>query len=154
MDKLFLFAPPVGQVANSQASSLEQLYSMAPMIIIMVLMYVLLIFPNSKKRKEHEKKITSLQKGDKVITESGILVTIVKPKEHTFIVSINNEKTTMEIQRSSVKDIISEKETKEGSKPTDSKETKEVKENKENKPEEKDSEALDKKEDTPGGANE
>ncbi len=44
--------------------------------LIFVLMYLLLIRPQRKKAKEHEKLLTELSKGDKVVTSGGMFGTI------------------------------------------------------------------------------
>jgi len=44
--------------------------------LIFVLMYLLLIRPQRKKQKEHEKLISELAKGDKVVTSGGMFGTI------------------------------------------------------------------------------
>ena len=44
--------------------------------LIIVLMYVLLIRPQRKKQKEHDRLITELKKGDKVVTTGGLFGSI------------------------------------------------------------------------------
>lgn len=43
-----------------------------PMILVFVIFYFLLIRPQSKQRKEHQKLIQNIKKGDEVVTASGI----------------------------------------------------------------------------------
>ncbi|QDK47442.1 preprotein translocase subunit YajC [Bdellovibrio sp. ZAP7] len=44
-----------------------------PFIFIFVIFYFLIIRPQSKRQKEHQKFLTELKRGDEVITSSGIL---------------------------------------------------------------------------------
>ncbi|QDK39752.1 preprotein translocase subunit YajC [Bdellovibrio sp. NC01] len=44
-----------------------------PFIFIFVIFYFLIIRPQSKRQKEHQKFLTELKRGDEVITASGIL---------------------------------------------------------------------------------
>lgn len=44
-----------------------------PLILIFVIFYFLLIRPQSKKAKEHKQMLENLKKGDKVMTNGGIL---------------------------------------------------------------------------------
>lgn len=44
-----------------------------PFILVFVVSYFLIIRPQSKRAKEHEKLITALKRGDAIITKSGIL---------------------------------------------------------------------------------
>jgi len=55
--------------ASGQASPL---ISLAPMILIFVVFYLVWFMPLRKRQKEHDKLLEGLQKGDKVILNSGI----------------------------------------------------------------------------------
>lgn len=60
-----------------------------PMMIIMVVMfYFLLIRPQQRQRKELEKRIASLQKGDEVVTTAGIHAIVHNVKERTVVLKI------------------------------------------------------------------
>jgi preprotein translocase subunit YajC len=48
-----------------------------PYILIFVVFYFLLIAPARKKQKRHQEMITNLKNGDRVITNGGILGTVV-----------------------------------------------------------------------------
>ena len=47
-------------------------------ISLIVVFYFLLIRPQQKQRKQHQTLIASLKKGDKVMTNSGLIATITK----------------------------------------------------------------------------
>ena len=55
---------------------MEQLTGILPLILIFVVFYFLLIRPQQKKLKDHKNMITNLKKGDKVVTQGGIMGTI------------------------------------------------------------------------------
>lgn len=59
--------------AGGQPSGLEMFL---PFIFIFVIFYFLIIRPQAKKQKDHQKFVTELKRGDSVITTSGILGTI------------------------------------------------------------------------------
>lgn len=48
-----------------------------PFIAMIVILYFLLIRPQQRKQKEHKTMLTTLRKGDKVVTNSGMFGTIV-----------------------------------------------------------------------------
>ncbi len=50
---------------------------MLPMILMVVIFYFLLIRPQQQKAKEHKALLANLKKGDRVITNGGIIGTIV-----------------------------------------------------------------------------
>lgn len=78
-------------------------WAFMPFILIFLIIYFLMIRPQSKKQKETQKMIASLEKGDKVITVGGIHGTVVgiKEKEGSLIVKIADN-VKVEVSRSSV----------------------------------------------------
>ncbi len=62
-------------MAPAPAAPIEQPIWMQviPLLLMFVAIWFLLIRPANKRRKEQENTINSLQKGDKVLTGSGIL---------------------------------------------------------------------------------
>ncbi len=52
---------------------MEQLAGILPLILIFVVFYFLLIRPQQKKLKDHKNMIANLKKGDRVVTQGGII---------------------------------------------------------------------------------
>ena len=75
------------QTAPSGASSLLQ---MLPLVLMFAAMYFLLIAPQRKKQKEHEKMLAALGNGDEIITTGGLYGTITSVKDDRFIVRIGD----------------------------------------------------------------
>jgi preprotein translocase subunit YajC len=46
--------------------------ALVPLILMFVIFYFLLIRPQQKKQKQHRQMISSLKKGDRVITSGGL----------------------------------------------------------------------------------
>ena len=61
-----------------------------PMALIIVIFYFFLIRPSQKKEKDRRKMIDELQKGDKVVTNSGMygVVVNIKTEENIVVVKI------------------------------------------------------------------
>ncbi|SLN30722.1 preprotein translocase subunit YajC [Roseivivax jejudonensis] len=53
-----------------------------PLILIFAIMYFLLIRPQQKKIKEHQKMVESLRRGDQVVTQGGLIGKVVKVKDN------------------------------------------------------------------------
>lgn len=53
-------------------------------------MYFLMIAPQRKKQKEHDKMLKALTTGDEIVTTGGIYGTITSVKEDRFIVRISD----------------------------------------------------------------
>ena len=66
------------------------------MIGIFIIFYFFLIRPNQKKEKERRNMQSSLKKGDKILTHSGIFATVSKASD-------NNEEISIEIPKMSVR---------------------------------------------------
>ncbi len=68
-----------------------------PLIFMFVIFYFLLIRPQQKQRKEHEKLIQSVRSGDKVVTNAGIHGIVTNVKERTVHLKIaDNVKIELE----------------------------------------------------------
>jgi len=67
---------------------------MIPLIITMALMYLLLMRPDQKKRKEMEKLIASIKKNDHVVTIGGIYGTVVAAIPDSKFVTIRVDDST------------------------------------------------------------
>ncbi len=76
------------------------------MILIFLAMYFLLIAPQRKKQKEHQKMITNLQSGADVITTGGIYGSITNVKDDRFVLKVADN-TKIEIAKSAVASVIS-----------------------------------------------
>ncbi len=77
---IFAQAAPAGQP--------NLLVSMMPLVFIFVIFYFLLIRPQQKKQKDHEKLVAAVKTGDQVVTNAGIHGTVSNVKEKTVIIRI------------------------------------------------------------------
>jgi len=78
---------------------------MVMMVIMVVMFYFLLIRPQQRQRKELEKRISSLQKGDEVITSAGIHAIVHNVKEKTVVLKVA-EGVMMEFDKPAVATVI------------------------------------------------
>lgn len=70
-----LVTPAYAQAAGGAGSALG---SFIPLILIFAIMYFLLIRPQQKKVKEHQAMIDAVRRGDKVVTQGGIVGKVTK----------------------------------------------------------------------------
>ncbi len=54
---------------------------LVPLVLIFAIMYFLLIRPQQKKLKDHQKMVEALRRGDVVVTQGGIIGKVTKVKE-------------------------------------------------------------------------
>ena len=76
----------------------------APMILLVIVFYFILIRPQQQRAKQQVKLIASLKSGDKVITSSGIVGVVTSVKDRT--VSLRSADAKMEVTKSSVTEIL------------------------------------------------
>ena len=71
---LLPFLTPVMAMAQTatpqQPGMLEALF---PFVIMFVILYFVLLRPQMRKQKEHQSFVTSIKRGDEIITQTGIL---------------------------------------------------------------------------------
>lgn len=85
---MLFFPVATAYAQDAQAAPLSGIMSIAPLIILFVIFYFLLIRPQQKRAKEHRQMISALQKGDNVITSGGI---------HGRVTAVNDDTVTVEI---------------------------------------------------------
>ena len=68
----------------TQSGSL--LGSLLPLIVLFVIFYFLIIRPQQKQQKEHQTMLDSLKKGDKIVTNGGLIVEIVSVEKEYFVI--------------------------------------------------------------------
>ena len=99
---LLMAAPQAGGEAPGAGSLLTNIIPFAAIILIF---YFLLIRPQNKKRKETEKMLSALKKGDKVVTIGGIHGTVQNVKESTVLLKVD-ENVKIEFLRSAVSSVV------------------------------------------------
>ena len=75
------------------------LYQFAPLVLIIVLMYFILIRPQKKKEKEVQKMRSSLEIGDEITTIGGIIGRVVSMKEDTIVIETGSDRSKMRLAR-------------------------------------------------------
>ena len=75
-----------------------------PMALFFVMIYFLMIRPQSQQRKKQAQLLQTLKAGDKVVTSSGIVGNVISVKDKT--VSLRSMDAKMEVTKSSVIEIL------------------------------------------------
>jgi preprotein translocase subunit YajC len=79
--------------------------SLIPLILMFVIFYFLLIRPQQKKAKEHREMISSLKKGDRIMTSGGLHGRIVALDEGSVSLEIA-EKVRVKVNRGYVAALL------------------------------------------------
>jgi len=94
-------AAPASPAAQPQGSPFGL---MVPLALFVVMIYFLMIRPQSQQRKQQAKLLETLKSGDKIVTASGIVGNVISVKDKT--VSIRSMDAKMEVTKSSVTEIL------------------------------------------------
>jgi preprotein translocase subunit YajC len=86
------------------------LVQFAPLVLIFVVFYFLLIRPQQKKAKAHREMVTQLKRGDRVVTSGGIVGTVSKVVSDTEVQVEIAENVRVRVIRSSITDIVAKTE--------------------------------------------
>lgn len=85
---------------------------MAQMMLIFVIFYFLLIRPQSKERQRHDAMLKGLKKGDEIVTNGGIIGTVVHVEENRLTLR-TGENTRVTVDRGRVAQVLAPKGVKE-----------------------------------------
>jgi preprotein translocase subunit YajC len=99
-----LISPAYAQAAGGAPGGFD-LISLAPLLLIFVVFYFLLIRPQQKKMKTHRDMIGALRRGDKVLTAGGIIGSVVKVEDSELLVEIAKD-VRVRIARSTISEVL------------------------------------------------
>ena len=69
----------------------SMLTSLLPLVVLFAIFYFLVIRPQQKQQREHKNMLANLQKGDKIITNGGLVCAVVKPEDDFIKVKLNDD---------------------------------------------------------------
>jgi len=91
----------LAQVGGDAQTSQSLISLVILLVVFAAIFYFLLIRPQRQREKEHQKLLSSLKRGDRVITAGGIHGTIEKIDEGTVVLSLE-EGAKIRISKSSI----------------------------------------------------
>ena len=69
-----------------EGSSTDLISSLLPLVALFAIFYFLIIRPQQKQAKAHKEMVSNLKKGDKIVTNGGLMVEVVKVEDAFFVV--------------------------------------------------------------------
>lgn len=90
---------------DGAGGTMESFGVLLPLVLVFVVFYFLLIRPQQKKVKEHQSKLTSIIKGDEILTGGGIYGKVTKADDKDLVVRIG-EGVEITVLRASVMDKL------------------------------------------------
>lgn len=93
-------SPTVDPQAAQTPGTLEQLLSMAMLIVPMgLLVYFMMIRPEKKRKKQRAELLNELIVGDEITTNGGIVGRVIQIKDDAVIMETGNDKVRIKIMR-------------------------------------------------------
>ena len=77
-----------------------------PLILIFAIMYFLLIRPQQKRVKEHQKMVEALRRGDQVVTQGGLIGKVTKVKDDNEIEVEVSENVRVRVVKNTVAQVL------------------------------------------------
>ena len=100
---LAIFLTPTNDVAQAGgAGPLDILYSMFPLLLIFGVFYLLLIRPQSKRRKVEKEMRDNIQIADEVVTVGGIIGRVLSVKDDTVLIETGGDRTRIRVLRTAI----------------------------------------------------
>ena len=106
-------SPAFAQAGDNGGSGFEALL---PLVLIFVVFYFLLIRPQQKKQKQHKEMLTTIRRGDRVVTGGGIVGTVTKVIDDKELAVEITDGVKVRVQRALVASVISKTEPVQGAK--------------------------------------
>ena len=75
------------------------------MVLIFAIFYFLLIRPQAKERQRHDQMLQKLKKGDEIVTNGGIIGTVVHVEEKRLTIK-TAESTRLTVDRSRIAAVL------------------------------------------------
>ena len=84
-----------------QPQAANPIMNLVPLALIFVIFYFMLIRPQKKKEKDHQKMLSDMAKNDEAVTSGGIHGTIINVKDKTVTLRID-ENVKIEIEKNHI----------------------------------------------------
>ena len=102
-----LVTPAYAQAAGGPAGAFT---SFIPLILIFAIMYFLLIRPQQKKVKEHQKMVEALRRGDQVVTQGGVIGKVAKVKDDNEVEVEISDGVKVRVVKNTIAQVVSKTE--------------------------------------------
>jgi preprotein translocase subunit YajC len=76
----------LAQTAEGQTQSMTSM--LVPLALMGLVFYFLMIRPQQKQAREHKKLLSELKKGDEVVTQGGLIGTVVQVEDRTVTLDV------------------------------------------------------------------
>ena len=87
---------------------MDQIFvQLMPLVLIFTVFYFLLIRPQQKRVKEHKEMVSSIQRGDKILTSGGMRAKVIRVINDSDIEAEISPGVNVTIIKSTVSEVVS-----------------------------------------------
>ena len=111
-DKIFGLGVAAAEQAAAATEATQEvnpvvsiLFTFAPMVLIFVVFWFLMIRPQRKKDKQVKEMLNNLKAGDRICTIGGIYGTIASIKDETITLYVGAQKNQMVVARWAIRSV-------------------------------------------------
>jgi len=78
-------------------------------VLIFLIFYLLIVRPQQKRQREHQRMLTEIKNGDRVVTTGGLIGNVIGSKDEegvSILVIKIAENTKVEVSRSHIQQVL------------------------------------------------
>lgn len=99
--------PAYAQTVTGDGGGLSSLIQFAPLILIFIVFYFLLIRPQQAQQKQLKQRLSAIKRGDKIVTAGGIVGLVKKTVDGATEIDVEiAPNVTVSIVRSTVTQVL------------------------------------------------
>lgn len=110
------WAQQAGGMGSLLPSGMEGIAQFVPLILIFAVFYFLLIRPQQKKMKQHREMLSQVARGDKIVTNGGVIGTVIKVIDDNEVQVEIAENVRVRVMRSMVSNVLEKNDKSEAAK--------------------------------------
>jgi preprotein translocase subunit YajC len=80
--------------------------SFALPVLMIGVMYVLVVLPMQRQKKNQQKMLDALKSGDIVVTTGGIVGTVTTLEKNTLVIRVKPDNLKLEVSRAAVASVV------------------------------------------------
>ena len=107
--------------ASTNTTASGYLLTFAPLVLILVFFYFFIIKPQKKQEKQDKEMRESLDVGDEIITNGGIVGIVTQVKDDTVVIETGGDRSKIRIMKWAIAKVVSDDEDKDKKESKDSK---------------------------------
>ena len=94
--------------AQSAGGGGFDLVALAPLVLIFVVFYFLLIRPQQKRMKEHKEMLSKIQRNDRIVTNGGLIGKVARVHDERDELELDiAEGVRVQVRRGMVSEVVS-----------------------------------------------